>query len=112
VTGEGDPDDFWARVEANYRIPQMKGRHYRARVRSDARWHRDPVVRCRCGTPVNRDDEPKPQLCPWRYCMQVYCPTCGRETVGFGPVDCPCNRGGAGHGRYAEQPRPHVRIKR
>lgn len=106
----------WEEVKADHDqhrevlIPPMKGRRYKARLRADARWRRDPVVRCKCGHPDGSDDTPR--ACPFGYCNQYYCPSCGRQSWAWGPVGCPCDCGRTGHGRYSEQPKPHMKVKR
>lgn len=102
-------DELQAIIDAPYVIPRMKGRRYKARLRADARWRRDPVVRCECGAEYLASTENR--TCPFGCCVQFFC-RCGRHGGGFGPVECPCDRGGYGHGRYAEQPRPKVAVKR
>lgn len=48
------------------------------------------------------------KTCGWGHCTQYFCPGCGRNTGGFGPVGCHCEASSNGHGTYAEYPRPSL----
>lgn len=109
----------WNEVKANldqrpWVIPRMKGRRYKALQRANARWLRDPVVRCKCGRPDGsaEDAGATVRVCPFGQCHQFFCPGCGRQSWAYGPVGCPCDSGPTGHHRYAEQPKPHVKVRR
>ena len=102
--------EFFEYLKRERDRPKMKGRKFKARIRSDVTWWSDPVLRCKCGHKSDHETEIQ-KVCPFGNCNQLYCPSCGREGVAWGPVNCPCERGGRGHQRYSEQPKPHVPRK-
>ena|SRR5437773_2346403 len=96
-------------------VASMKGRKRRARIRSDAKRYKDPILRCgRCG--VDRKPATDPAihyLCPYRNCIVFLCYNCKTYIeCSFGPVGCPCDKGWGGHNTYGEMTKPSGKRKR
>jgi hypothetical protein len=119
TTEEVDDLDSFARslahsfLSVDARSRREKSRKLKAHRRAAERYCHDPRLRCKCGRAETWYARPRVErVCPWRQCVQIFCPGCGRICIAWGPVGCPCDRGRYGHGRYAEQPKPHVPVKR
>ena len=95
-------------------VSSMKARKRRARIRSDAKWYKDPVLRClRCGAERKPDTYPVVyNLCPYRNCVVILCYNCKTYIeCSFGPVGCPCDRKQGSHNTYDEMPKPSGKRK-